>query len=230
MEQIRPYTDSRLAGQCVYCGGVPDTGDHVPPRAFLDEPYPENLPKVPCCKACNEGASLDEEYVASLLEVAACGTAQPDELERPKIVRKLRESGALRRRLERCLTASDGQVAVVAEADRVSHVIEKIGRALWAFELGEPTAALTADVWFAAIPALDSEALAKFTLIEASDVFPEVGSRLMFRHLVVNDELYCPAWQDVQPGRFSYAIQLSGGGGTVKMIIRDYLAGRVEFS
>ena len=95
--------------------------------------------KFRAASSCNEGASLDEEYVASLLEVAACGTAQPDELQRPKIVRKLRESDALRRRLERCLIASDGQVAVVAEADHVSRVIEKMGRALWAFELGEPT-------------------------------------------------------------------------------------------
>jgi hypothetical protein len=108
--------------------------------------------------------------------------------------------------------------------------VEKIGRALWAYEVGEPTAILTADVWFAAIPALDSETLAEFTSVEASDLFPEIGSRLMFRHLVVNDELYSPTWQDVQSGRFSYAIQLSNDRGTVKMILRDYLIGRVELS
>jgi hypothetical protein len=88
VKQIRTYVDDRLAAFCYACGGAPATRDHVPPKVFLDEPYPENLPVVGSCRTCNEGASLDEEYVACVLEVAARGTVDPSGLTRPKIVRK----------------------------------------------------------------------------------------------------------------------------------------------
>lgn len=103
MQQIRPFVDDRLAGFCVFCYGRPDTRDHVPPRIFLDEPYLENLPVVPSCRACNEGASLDEEYVACLLEVAACGSANPTDVRRRKIARTLETKPALAAQLRTSL-------------------------------------------------------------------------------------------------------------------------------
>ncbi|HET9898930.1 MAG TPA: hypothetical protein VFQ44_28735 [Streptosporangiaceae bacterium] len=228
MQQIKPYVDSRLTHRCVYCDGEPDTGDHVPPRAFLDKPYPANLPKVPSCQACNEGASLDEEYVSCLLEVAACGSVRPEDLQRPGVARKLQANDGLRQRLAQALTSQGGRVAFVAEVERLSRVVEKVGRGLWAFETGEPTALLIADVWFAAIPSLSKSDVANFMTVGSSDVFPEVGSRRMFRHTIVEDKFLAPAWQEVQALRFSYAIEMSDGSCSVKMILRDYLVGRVS--
>jgi len=68
MEQFLNYGDQRNEGWCIHCGGVDETRDHVPSRILLDEPYPTNLPVVAACQRCNLGCSLDEEYVACLLE------------------------------------------------------------------------------------------------------------------------------------------------------------------
>lgn len=75
MKQIPNYGDQRQLAFCTYCGGPPDTRDHVPSRVLLDEPYPANLPAVGCCDACNSGASSDEEYVACIIDCAASGWA-----------------------------------------------------------------------------------------------------------------------------------------------------------
>ena len=69
MKQYDVSVDSRIAGICIYCGGIAKTRDHVPSKAFLDKPYPENIPVVPCCSECNNKFSKDEEYVFVQLSV-----------------------------------------------------------------------------------------------------------------------------------------------------------------
>lgn len=55
-------------GECVYCGHVgPLTIDHVPPQSFCGKPRPSDLVKVPSCKTCNEGASMDDEYFKTMM-------------------------------------------------------------------------------------------------------------------------------------------------------------------
>lgn len=49
--------------ECAYCGAAgATTRDHVPPRSIFGKPTPENLPTVPSCATCNNGASNDDEY------------------------------------------------------------------------------------------------------------------------------------------------------------------------
>jgi len=85
VEQIKTFSDQRLDGHCIYCGNKPDSRDHVPSKVFLDRPFPENLPVVAACTECNQNFSLDEEYVACLLECTLCGTTEPKLLKRGKI-------------------------------------------------------------------------------------------------------------------------------------------------
>jgi hypothetical protein len=40
MDQINNYAGWRASGQCIYCGGIPETREPVPLRVFLDKPYP----------------------------------------------------------------------------------------------------------------------------------------------------------------------------------------------
>lgn len=85
MIQRTHHSGKRLDLICSYCGvNYPDTKDHVPSKILLDEPYPENLPVVPCCSKCNSSFSLDEEYVACLLECAIHGTKSIENLIRIK--------------------------------------------------------------------------------------------------------------------------------------------------
>ncbi len=202
MKQIRPFVDTRLAYFCVFCDGVPDTRDHVPPRIFLDEPYPENLPVVLSCRSCNEGASLDEEYVACLLEVASCGSTNPTDLRRGKITRTLRIKPILTVRLANSLRATGKFVVSGADMVRVSRVVEKIARALWAFETGQPTGHAAVASRCVPVASLGAPELDAFRQLANSGLLPEVGSRMMFRFLGTAGQPVANSWMDVQAGRF----------------------------
>lgn len=49
---------------CIYCGASATTKDHIPPLGLFPKNRRNgNLPiKVPSCKDCNNGASLDDEF------------------------------------------------------------------------------------------------------------------------------------------------------------------------
>jgi len=50
-------------GECVYCGQTGAvTRDHIPPQNLFARPRPNNLITVPCCRNCNKGFELDDEY------------------------------------------------------------------------------------------------------------------------------------------------------------------------
>jgi len=63
--------------QCVYCdhGTSTKSGDHIFPRQLFLEKRRSNLPKVACCKACNDTKSKLEHY---LLTVLPFGARHPD--------------------------------------------------------------------------------------------------------------------------------------------------------
>ena len=67
MDQIKEFVDERQKAWCIQCGDqlgdVATNRDHVPSKALLRKPYPENLPVVDTCVACNKGFSPDEEYL-----------------------------------------------------------------------------------------------------------------------------------------------------------------------
>lgn len=226
MRQIHPFVDERLAGICFGCHSAPTTRDHVPAKVFLDEPYPENLAVVGACRSCNEEASVDEEYVACLLEVAACGFA--GEFERPKIRRILEDRPALASRLREALT-SDGHLAV--EHKRMRRVVAKLARGLWCYEAGEPTGMLITEVGLDLIT-LSQERFDEFLTMPKPVLFPEVGSRLMIKAIEsLGEGSSLNPWQVVQPRRFAYAVDLGDGAGpSVKMIIRDTLAAEVRLA
>lgn len=225
MRQVRTSSDERLDAFCVYCSGEPSTRDHVPPKVLLDPPYPENLPVVGSCQACNEGASLDEEYLACLLEVAVCGSVLPIDLTRPTIARKLAENRGLAARLQRATTTQGKERLVEAETARVERVLEKIGRALWNFEGAETSGDMTATTEFAPLVVLSADDRARFFHAVSPEIWPEVGSRMMTRMAIGFTD--GNTWEHVQAERFSYAIELGRAGVTVKMLLRGYLAALV---
>lgn len=114
MQQLRCYGDDRNKGFCVHCGGPTETVDHVPSKVLLDEPYPENLMAAPACRECNNGLSLDEEYLACLLECVIAGDTAPEKLHRTMIARILRENSSLLARLQRARQLSCAGGSMVA--------------------------------------------------------------------------------------------------------------------
>jgi len=101
MQYFNDFGDERQWAWCICCGsGDKYTRDHLPSKVFLDKPYPGNLPIVRVCGRCNLGSSLDEQYVACLIECIKCGHTSPEKIERPKIQRILAELSAVRARAQ----------------------------------------------------------------------------------------------------------------------------------
>jgi len=223
MQQLRCYGDDRNKRFCVHCGGPSETVDHVPSKVLLDEPYPENLMAVPACRECNNGLSLDEEYLACLLECVIAGDTAPEKLHRAKIGRILRANCSLLARLQ--VARMDGVEGTiwVAENDRVSRVILKLARCHAAFELNEPQLHVPSHIGIKPLHLMTEEERETFERDDdAFGIWPEVGSRAMQRVLVAGTDAYVEQWLAVQNGNYRFCTSQTNGL-TVKFVLREYL-------
>ena len=216
--------DKRLGGTCFHCGSANvETVDHVPPKIFLDKPYPDDLITVRSCRGCNSASSDDEQYLASLIEAVVCGTTDPRQLKRHKISRTLERRPSIRKRLDQAVIAENVVYTVRPEPDRVNRVLEKIARGLWRFDTEQDTADLEAIVHFDVAP-LSEDMRDRFFSSSSSGLsgWGEIGSRGFIRSChSVQESLHGPGWEDVQVGRFSFSVD--SGGDRVRMIFSDYL-------
>ena len=57
MGYFTSWDKSREKG-CIYCGKPATTREHIPSKAFLIEPYPEDLATLPACFECNNGFQM----------------------------------------------------------------------------------------------------------------------------------------------------------------------------
>lgn len=94
--------------ECYLCGKLPSetpegglTREHLPPRNLFLEPRPSNLITVPCCKACNNGASEDDEY----LRLAVSGYYNHDNLGKQTWKKKVLASTVRKKRLRKEIAA-----------------------------------------------------------------------------------------------------------------------------
>ncbi len=139
MDPRKQFADERFAAFCVYCGGEPSTADHVPSKVLLDEPYPDNLPVVQSCDACNNSFSVDETYLACLIECALTGSVDSDSVRRPKVKRILTEMPALGSLIKSCRREdASGNVSWEADIGRIRNVILKLARGHADYECSEP--------------------------------------------------------------------------------------------
>jgi hypothetical protein len=68
----------RKNSPCIYCGtGPAGSVDHVPPEGFFPRPRPKNLITVPCCRPCNEGFSMDDQYARTVIALRQDVAIQP---------------------------------------------------------------------------------------------------------------------------------------------------------
>lgn len=227
MEQIQPFADERHDAFCASCGASPGTRDHSPPKVFLDTPYPDNLPTAWTCHDCNEGHSLDEEYVACLVECVKAGTTDPARLRRPTVRRVLAAKPALR---ERLTEAHQGDHFVV-EHGRVNRVVLKLARCHAKYELAEPMLDPPTRLATAPLPALSQVQSQRFETAPEAFGWPEVGSRAMARAIGgasdANRDPY--QWVIVQQARYRY-LAVPAPVCTVRMILSEYLAAEVAWS
>jgi hypothetical protein len=221
LEQLRNLGDNRQTGFCCYCGRGTETRDHVPSKVFMDEPYPSNLPVVFSCRSCNEGFSLDEEYLACLIECAINGTASPKAIKRKKVRSILQRKPALVSKLNQACQQITGGMPFSVEFPRVRNVALKLARGHSVYELNEPRIDEPSQLAIIPLLSMDSKSRANFEAFSKSSILPEVGSRGSQR-LVVNDP-GMSLWITVQPERYRY-LAFVDGGIIIRIVIGEYLA------
>ena len=227
MDQINDFGDERTIAFCAFCGGETGTRDHCPSRVFLDKPYPENLPVVPACSTCNNSFSSDEEYLACLVSCVIAGSTNPDEMPREKIRHVLIEKPFLRARIEQARLVSDGITIIRPECERVTSVITKLAQGHALFELHESCTRVPDDINIAPLMLMNTLQREAFEIPNVSNIWPEVGSRMMQR-LITGVDLAENGWIYVQPGRYRFHASVSDGV-DIRIVIHEYLACQVRW-
>lgn len=226
MDPRQLYVDERLSGLrfCVYCGREPSTRDHVPSRVLLDKPYPPNLPVVPASEDCNRGISLDEQYVACLIECVASRSASLDAVGREKMRRLLSENPALKARLAQCQnkTRCGGTIWRV-EAQRIERVILKLAQGHVAYQLCQPQFEEPRRISIMPLVEMSDKERQTFETLPDETVFPEIGGRVFISVAEDSSQYAVNGWFVVQDGRYRYAVTWSQGIG-VRMVLSEYLA------
>lgn len=225
MDPKQLFIDERLLGVCSYCGGIPESRDHVPSRVLLDKPYPENLPVVESCIKCNSGFSKDEEYLACFVECVKEGGTTLDTISRPSIRKTLKSKPLLKQRIENSKRL-DAQENIIwePELDRIRKVILKLAQGHMTYELGVQHLDSPSIINIVPLHVMTNEAACDF--LSSSDhadyLCPEIGSRA-FIGLFKDIPSGYGRWYQVQDGLYKYMVGQSSGD-WVRLIISDYLA------
>lgn len=233
MNEIEEFVDERQKSRCIHCGqalaNADANRDHTPSKGMLIEPYPENLPVTAVCKPCNEGFSLDEEYMIAFLGCTLAGSTEPDRQRIPRAARILERSTKLRERIERAKTeykTRGGEIRLVwtPEKERIERVVLKNARGHAFFECGEPMLDEPDRVLFAPLQALTGEEREAFESVDLGNGWPEAGSRMLTRVMTGQD--LENGWVIVQEAVYRYSVEHFGGM-LVKSVLFEYLATEV---
>jgi len=137
---------------CAYCGAKnPETRDHIPPKGCFPEPLPSDLITVPCCYACREGWSNDDEYFRTILLMSQNLSKDARAMKQfKKVIRAL--SRSKRRGLAHIMGKSlkiatvrtragiiiGKQPVVQFDRPRIERVLSRIIRGLYYYEYSHP--------------------------------------------------------------------------------------------
>lgn len=220
------YADDRLNNCCAYCGDFAETEDHVPSRCFLNQPYPQNMPVVPCCHKCNYEFSIDEEYVSCFIDCIKENTVDPHKIQREKTRKTLLHSPKLQERIASQIRDFGGVTIYDYEKDRFKRVMHKLAFGHLAYENSTVLWDSEYDLSMWLLSEMSIQQRYFFFKPYIGTIFPEVGSHSL-EHIVLNykdDEVqsFSSYWNNVQDERYCYCV--SPDGNAIKFIIANLLA------
>jgi hypothetical protein len=171
-------------GLCAYCWQEKKlTVDHVPPKLFLEQPFPPNLLTVPACADCNSSFKADDEYTRTILALdIRANWNNAAQFNLPAIVRSLQRRNAqgfanyLSRQSRRMnVLAPNGNhvMAIQTDQQRVNRSGMHILRGLYFRETGERLSLTSADVRVASKAGLTAEHPDMLTIARVFRVFPD---------------------------------------------------------
>lgn len=236
MKQLKDCSDVRDHGLCIHCGNGLDEGnssrDHLPTRALLNMPYPDDLPTVEVCGECNNGFSKDEEYLVALIACVISGSVELSPHEFPVASDILARSPGLAARIERARRDQftlwgDADIRWSTELDRVEDVVVKNARGHALHELGLPLHVQPNHVAISPVLLLSDSRSNQFERWPDDVLCGEVGSRIMQRLAEGDLER---GWIVVQRGVYRYMVAQRPGEVLVRSVIREYLATEVSWS
>lgn len=238
MDQYRNLADDRLIWGCIYCREEDITRDHIPSKILLDKPYPENLPVVGACFSCNNGFSLDEEYLACLIEVLIAKTSEPSKLAREKIADILKNNEKLRKQLELIRNYNEP----LKKMKRIKNVLLKLARGHAAYELAQICADEPEQMWWLPIDTMQQPDIDLFNEFQIVNQVGEIGSRGIQRLYIldayiqnqdtgeiVKMPIIINKWIEVQKENYRYIAIHESDYIQIKLVIREYLACEVKW-
>jgi hypothetical protein len=230
VRQIQTFSDQRLDNLCSYCGDFPDTRDHVPSKILLDEPFPENLPIVPCCLKCNQDFSLDEEYFACAIECMIYGTTEINKLKRQKIKSILSKKEELRQRIESSFISENGNKYFKIENERFTKIIIKLAKGHAKYENSQLLFENPTSIWMKPLNAMDKDEIEIFFAQTEIGIVSEIGSRSFKNMFIGSNQYVYSQWITVQDNNYEYSVVDSFEVFVVKILIMDLLAIEVSWS
>ncbi len=224
MLQRPEYGEGHPERICCYCGDFADTVDHIPSKVFLDKPYPENLPVVPCCKKCNEQFSSDEEYVAVLFECVRLQTFAPKRFKREKIRKIVNHNPTILQTVKETVhPLLDGHFSIDPENVRLKKVLTKLIAGHLRFEgLDQSFLHKGFDKHFYQDVHTNREFYQRFHSPIMSSLLPEVGSRALIA--MFEQGSAGGPWLEVQPEMYEYCV--APDNSEVRIIMQDFFGVR----
>jgi len=154
----------------------------------------------------------------------------------------MKNSPALRERIEASRTEVDGQIAFAPESERVSNVMLKLARGHAAFELSLPCRTEPDHFWCGPLSLLPEESREAFDSVHFQQMLGEIGSRNIQRLFVTqitlhseNDEqqqnvgILINDWIDVQEDLYRYQAIDDVGVLIIRIVIAEYFACEVAW-
>lgn len=118
---------------CIYCGNEAETREHAPSKAFLDEPFSENLPTIPACFKCNNGFSIDENYVACYLDVLKSKVYKNYTIKEKTQIR-LNSNSAMKKTINNQIYMENEKIHYTCDEKRLANVLIKLARSHAGYE------------------------------------------------------------------------------------------------
>lgn len=170
--------------QCAYCGEQKKlTADHVPPKLFLERPFPPNLLTVPACAGCNRSFKADDEYTRTVLALdIRANWNNAAQCNLPAIVRSLQRPnargfaeylGQQSRTMKTLAPDGNHMIAIQTDQERANRSGMHILRGLYFHETGKRLCGSTADVRVASKAGLTAEHSDMLTIARVFQVFPD---------------------------------------------------------